>query len=723
MKLRSHLLMLVAGAMLPVLALTAFLAVLLVEHEKETFRRGAMDRNRTFMTAIDSELHGHIRSLEALAAAPALARGDLKLFYDAARRVLQSQPDWRNVLLFRPDATQLINLRMPYGGTLPPTIEVDTVRRAVATGKPAIGDVSHGPLGDADFALPIRLPVRRDGRVVYVLSAIIKLDRFAEIMAAQRYPDGWAIGLVDTAGVFIERIPAKPRGQRASTDFWAAIQRAKEGWFRGRTLEGTDTFTAHLTSEVTGWTVGVAVPSQQVYATAYRAAWTIALGGLAGLALAIAFAYWMGRRIAAPITRLAAAARAPDAADSSLPLASGGIDEVRELAAALRDRESLREREKIALQAADKAKDEFLAMLGHELRNPLSAITTAAQLLRLARPDEPAAARAHGVLERQTQQMTRLIQDLLDVSRLAMGKMTLQREVLELGEFTDRVARTWQQAKRRADVALHIRTEPVRVNADRARMEQVICNLLDNADKFSSAGATIEVRVFPDEGQAVLEVQDGGEGIPAQMLERIFDLFVQGPQSSDRARGGMGLGLTLVKRLIELQEGSVQAFSDGPGTGARFVARLPAASAAGDAPAQKSRREELAESRRVLVVEDNDDGRAMLEALLRYERHAVLAAANGAQALEIVSSGWPEVAIVDIGLPDIDGYEVARRVRALGRPISLIALTGYGQERDQRRAYEAGFDLHLTKPVEAHVLREALAVLTAKRRALDAKQA
>jgi signal transduction histidine kinase/CheY-like chemotaxis protein len=431
----------------------------------------------------------------------------------------------------------------------------------------------------------------------------------------------------------------------------------------------------------------------------------------------------MGRRIAAPITRLAGAARATEAADSALPLRRGGIDEVRELAAALRERESLREREKIALKAADNAKDEFLAMLGHELRNPLSAITTAAQLLRLARSDEPAAARAHGVLERQTQQMTRLIQDLLDVSRLAMGKMTLRREVLDLGEFADRVARTWHQASRRADTALHIRTERVRVNADRGRMEQIICNLLDNADKFSPAGAAIELRVFPDAGQAILEVQDHGEGIPAEMIERIFDLFVQGPQSSDRARGGMGLGLSLVKRLIELHEGSVQAFSDGPGTGARFVARLPAAAAAEEAPPQSKRREELAESRRVLVVEDNDDGRAMLEALLRYERHAVRAAANGAQAMEIASSAWPEVAIVDIGLPDIDGYEVARRVRALGRPISLIALTGYGQEGDQRRAYEAGFDLHLTKPVEAQVLREALAVLTAKMRALDARQA
>jgi signal transduction histidine kinase/ActR/RegA family two-component response regulator len=706
--------------MVPVLALTASLAYLLVEHEKETFRRGAMDRNRTFMTAIDSELHGHVRSLEALAAAPSLARGDLGAFHDAARRVMRSQPDWRNVLLFRPDATQLVNLRMPYGGTLPPTIEVDTVRRAVATRKPAIGDVSRGPLGDADFALPIRLPVQRDdGEVVYVLSAIIKLDRFARIMAAQRYPDGWAIALVDSAGVFIARIPARPAGQRASADFWAAIQRAKEGWFRGRTLEGTDTFTAHLTSEVTGWTVGVAVPSAQVYATAHRAAWTIAIGGIAGLALAIAFAYWMSRRIAAPITRLAAGGHAPDGAQGEVSPGRGGIDEVRELAAALRDRESLREREKIALQAADKAKDEFLAMLGHELRNPLSAITTAAQLLRLARSGDPDAAHAHGVLERQTRQMTRLIQDLLDVSRLAMGKVTLQREVLELGEFTERAARTWQQARRRADMALHIRTAPVWVNADRGRMEQVICNLLDNADKFSPAGSAIEVRVFPDHGHAVLEVQDRGEGIPAEMLERIFELFVQGPQSSDRARGGMGLGLTLVKRLVELHEGSVQAFSDGPGTGARFVARLPAAAAAGDAAEGTHRREELAESRRVLVVEDNEDGRAMLEALLRHEGHAVRVAPNGALAVDIMSAEWPEVAIVDIGLPDIDGYEVARRVRALGRPISLIALTGYGQETDQRRAYEAGFDLHLTKPVEAHVLREALAVLTAKRRALD----
>jgi CheY-like chemotaxis protein len=214
-----------------------------------------------------------------------------------------------------------------------------------------------------------------------------------------------------------------------------------------------------------------------------------------------------------------------------------------------------------------------------------------------------------------------------------------------------------------------------------------------------AARSAIELRVFPDAGQAVLEVQDHGEGIPAEMIERIFDLFVQGPQSSDRARGGMGLGLSLVKRLIELHEGSVQAFSDGPGTGARFVARLPAAGAAEEAPPQSKRREELAESR-------------------RRARRGEWSAGHGDRVERLA-----EVAIVHIGLPDIDGYEVARRVRALGRPISLIALTGYGQEGDQRRAYEAGFDLHLTKPVEAQVLREALAVLTAKMRALDARQA
>jgi signal transduction histidine kinase/CheY-like chemotaxis protein len=724
MKLRSHLILLVVGSMLPVLALTAALGYLLVEHEKNLFQQAAMDRNRTFLTAVDTEIRGQITSIYALAASRSLMHDNLRDFYEDARRVLHSQPDWRNVILFDTSGRQLVNVRVGPDGQLPRTVEPQTVELALHSGHAAIGDVQQSPLADRALGVAVRIPVVRDGKTVYVLSAIVLLDRFANLMAEQRFPDGWAVALVDSNGVFIARIPARPPGQRASPDFWAAIGKAPEGWFRGLTREGVDTYTAYLTSELTHWTVGMAIPTHEVFAVAYRVAWTIAIGGAACLLLALGFAYWMGRRISWPIAQLAAAAGS--LGERSLPPIEGAsIEEVQYLAhtlqtavEAIHERESLRDGEQRALKAADKAKDEFLAMLGHELRNPLSAISAAAHLLRVARPGEDVAQQAHGVIERQTRQMTRLVEDLLDVSRLAMGKVTLKREPLELSDFAVRVASTWQQARSRPPEGVHFDVSPVWVEADRARLEQVICNLLDNADKFSPSQRPIRLRVARAEDTALLEIADQGEGIPAEFLGRIFELFVQGPQSSDRARGGMGLGLTLVKRLVELHGGSVAAASDGAGTGATFTVRLPAIVPVERRAPHEVEGERRAQSLRILVVEDNEDGRKMFEAMLRFEGHQVRVAKDGREALIELATGWAEVAIIDIGLPDIEGYDVARAARAAASPAKLIALTGYGQEQDQRRAYEAGFHLHLTKPVSVDFLRKALAVLTAKERVL-----
>ncbi len=722
MKLRSNLLLLVAGAIVPVIGLTIVLASLLVEYEKDAFRQAATDRNRAFVSAIDAEVRGHIATLNVLAASEHLASGNLEAFHAETVRALAAQPDWQNVVLLGPER-QLVNALAPFNPRLPRAVEVESVRRVFDTARPAVGGITHGRIVNA-FGIPIRVPVMRGGKVAYVLTAVVQSNRLAELMQEQRYPSGWAVGIVDASGLFIARIPVKAVGQSTSKDFRNAIQTGAEGWFRGTTLEGVDTFTAYLTSPFTHWTVGVAVPASQVYAVAYRVAWTIALGGLACLALAMGFAYWMGRRIARPIVNLASAARALGSEGASRPVQDEtAYEEVHELAGALdsaasaiREREALRESERDALRAADKAKDEFLAMLGHELRNPLSAISAAAHLVRFAKPGSDSAVQAHVVIERQTRQMTRLIEDLLDVSRLAMGKVTLRRESLELADLAARAARTWQHARQLPATRLRIEASRVWVDADRARIEQVIANLLDNADKFSGRDTEIVLCVREEGGDAVLEVTDQGEGIAPELLDRVFDLFVQGPQRSDRARGGMGLGLTLVQRLVDLHDGSIAVRSDGSGKGARFTVRLPAVMPGAPTVADEEDRSPCAASCRVLVVEDNDDGRAMLEQLLRMEGHVVSAAASGEEALARAAEWSPQAAIVDIGLPDMDGYEVARRLRKGARGhIKLIALTGYGQDRDQRRAYEAGFDVHLTKPVDALRLREALGVAIPER--------
>src|SRR6185437_14660699 len=535
----------------------------------------------------------------------------------------------------------------------------------------------------------------------------------------------WVAALVDGNGRFIARIPA-PSAELASADFRAAIQRAPQGWYRGRTLEGLDTYAAFKTSSLTGWTVGLAFPSSEFNASAYRASAYMALGTSLSLLLALAFAYWLSRYITEPIAMLAAAARRMGREPQPAALAAVKIDlhvqgmfevasALEDAAASLQEREFLRQREQAALLAADRAKDEFLAMLGHELRNPLSSIVASAHVLRLSKPGAAAALQAHEVIDRQAQQMARLVEDLLDVSRLAMGKVTLHREPLDLAVLAERVLRTWQQTRRSRAARVQSNLASVWVQADRVRLEQILSNLLDNAEKFSQAQQRIEVRVSQEAEHAVLQVRDEGQGIAPEELPHIFKLFVQGPQSVDRPQGGIGLGLTLVQRLAEMHGGEVTVFSAGRDKGALFSVRLPAVTAPAprDAVAAAAT---FAQGRRILLVEDNEDGRRMMESMLTLEGHIVRTAATGEAAVRAALEWQPDIALIDIGLPDIDGHEVARRVRALAlnNPPKLIAISGFGQPGDLHNAYEAGFDLHLTKPVAPRFLHDVMNALTSK---------
>jgi PAS domain S-box-containing protein len=371
-----------------------------------------------------------------------------------------------------------------------------------------------------------------------------------------------------------------------------------------------------------------------------------------------------------------------------------------------------RKRAEAALRDADRHKDEFLAMLSHELRNPLAALTTAAQVLALAPPGDGAALQAREVIARQTGIMTRLIEDLLDVSRVTMGKMTLDRMPLDLGELVRNVVDAWRAADRLGAVQVAVSAASVWVIADRLRIEQIFTNLLDNALKFTPAGKRIDVAVRREAGSALLEVVDEGKGIAPELIDHVFDLFVQGPRNAQDNRGGLGLGLALVKRLAELHGGTVAVASAGIASGASFTVRLPAAA---HPPAYVPARTVVAPAgaRRILIVDDNDDARTMLEAVLAHEGHHVQGARSGASGLALAADSPPDVALIDIGLPDIDGYEVARRLRAARPPreLALIALTGFGQAEDQRRAFAAGFDAHLTKPVTPDRLSQTIAAL------------
>ncbi len=365
------------------------------------------------------------------------------------------------------------------------------------------------------------------------------------------------------------------------------------------------------------------------------------------------------------------------------------------------------------LLQADRRKDEFLATLAHELRNPLAPIRNAARAIRLKAANDPQLQRAQEIIDRQIDHLTRLVDDLLDISRITHGKIELQRELVPLQtvvEYAIEVTRPLLEA-RRHEFSFEPQDESVWVLGDPARLSQSVANLLMNAVKFTEPGGSVQVGIHRSPTHAVVRVRDSGIGMPEELLDRVFDLFAQGDSSLDRTQGGLGLGLSLVKRLVELHGGSVDAHSDGPGKGSEFNIRVPIAEQPAAARESSPAPQGDTQPRRVLVVDDNRDAAESTAELLRLESHIVQTAYSGAAALGVARVFRPEIIFLDIGLPGMDGYEIARRLRQFPETAqaSLIALTGYGQASDRERTRAAGFDGHVVKPVDPAMLAPLVA--------------
>jgi signal transduction histidine kinase len=359
---------------------------------------------------------------------------------------------------------------------------------------------------------------------------------------------------------------------------------------------------------------------------------------------------------------------------------------------------------RLEAEAASKAKDEFLAMLGHELRNPLSAISAAIEVLNRVPGDSDVAVNARNIAARQTRHLAHMMDDLLDVGRVISGKVLLARRPVELAALARRVASTFEVTGESDGHDLRFDLHEAWIDADATRIEQVLANLLTNSFKYTPKGADVRIAVTRDGPDALLVVRDNGPGIPPALLPRVFDLFVQGERTPDRRAGGLGIGLTLARRLVELHGGTIAAESSSEG--ATFKVRLPAIAA--PAQAVDSPRTAQTQARRVVLVEDNDDARDGLRTTLELDGHSVIAVSDGPSGLHAVLEHRPDAAIVDIGLPGLTGLEVARRSRAAGYGGLMIALSGYGRDTDIRKAFESGFDLHLVKPVDGHELQRLL---------------
>jgi PAS domain S-box-containing protein len=586
------------------------------------------------------------------------------------------------------------------------------VNRALAeiNGRPAadhVGRRARAILGDAaaDVVEPILKDVLRTGRAVHVPAlkvglAATGLERWYDVSYA---PVRDAGGRVSGVAVSVSDVTETQRSQQALAHEHELLQTVIDSIPVMITLYEPDTRVLRLNREferVTGWTTGDAAAGDFMAACypdpAYRA--------MVREYMEAAQPGWRDIMMTTKSGRLI------DTSWSNVRLSDDsrvgiGLD-VTERKRSEAEMRSAR----AAAETANRAKDEFIAMLGHELRNPLSAIAGAVGVLqRLGRPDEQPAASARDVVARQTQHLARLMDDLLDVGRVMTGKIVLDRRPLDLLETTERVVATVRATGRAARHRLSIAGTPAWIDGDVTRIEQVITNLVTNALKYTPPDGTIGLSVAEEGREVVLRVSDTGHGIAPELLPRIFDLFVQGEQAPERAQGGLGIGLTLVRRLVELHDGRVEAAS--AGAGSTFTIRLPRLPA--PPPSAEPPRRHRVPPQRTLLVEDNDDAREMLRTLLELDGHTVYEASNGIAGLAAALEHRPDLAVIDIGLPEMDGYEVARRLRASEslKAIRLIALTGYGQADDARRAHEAGFDLHVVKPVDPDRLAEAVATV------------
>ena len=722
--LERRLFWIVVAGLLP-LVLLAFATLL---YNAQTQRRQqiqtAENTMHSVMAAVDAELRTSLASLDALAASPRLQARDFTGFYAEARALLERRPAWANIVLSDPTSQHVVNVRLPLGAPLPRSIDPGAVEATVRSGVAGVGNLIWSPVLNM-YVFAVRLPIREGDRIPYVLTAVVRPEAVLEIVKRHVLPEGATVVVLDQRRTVVARTRnhAAWVGKPPSATLLEMLDRNENNAVT-TTLEGVRVYTVYHRSTETGWAAAIGIPTATVDAPVMRS-YTV-LGGsvLASIMLGLGAALFTGRTVTGPMRKLERAAASVARGEAPM-LQETDLPEIRQamlaLLAAHIEREKLLHSERqarlleqnarLAAELANKTKDEFLAMLGHELRNPLAAIATAAQVLEQSEQTQRKDVEQHAkaIIRRQVRHLGKLTDDLLDAARVMMGKIVLDRRPVDLaqvvGNTVDTLRNTGQLQRHECGTEL----ESVWVNVDPTRIDQVLANLLTNAVKYTPPPGRIEVSVRRESGQAVFSVRDSGLGLEPELLPRIFDLFVQGERGLDRSQGGLGIGLTLVKRIAELHGGRVEARSEGAGKGSEFVVHLPAI----EPPIEVGAREQSPPNsarRRIAVVEDNDDVRASLRVLLEMAGHDVVEARDGLQGVDTILRENADIALVDIGLPSLDGYGVARAVRSRAqRPVLLVAITGYGSQGDAERGAQAGFDAYMVKPVDASTLAELIA--------------
>jgi signal transduction histidine kinase/ActR/RegA family two-component response regulator len=729
MKLPVHLGLLTAAALIPVVVFSSLALGMLQGEHRAAAVRSIQETARAATLTVDREIHGAQASLRALGTSAALANGDLGAFHDAASRASAGMGGW--VILYDERGQQLVNTRLPFGDPLPMRSRPEQVIEVLDKNMPAVTPLTWGAAVQR-HTIAVDIPVVLANGKRFVLSQHFFPEYFNLVFHQGVVPPTWIAGIFDRNGAAIARShrAAEFVGKPAKEDTLAMILSGREGVLQHATRDEVEVFDSFARSNLSGWTVVIGAPVAEIEAQARQAIYVAAAGLLAALGFAVVAASVVARRLVRTIGAATDAAACLGAGQEVAPVDSSGVDEIDSLhraigsagavltreRAARADSEAERARLLESEQAAralaetqNRAKDQFLAMLGHELRNPLNAISGAISVIELHAANPAGQAHARAILRRQSEHLTHIVDDLLDLSRVMSGKVLLEKRPMDLAALVGACVDTVHATGRARGHQLTFESAPVWVDADPTRLEQVVTNLLDNALKYTPQGGQVAVQVGVDGEWAVLRVRDNGVGIAPSLLPHIFDVFVQGDNSLERTKGGMGIGLSLVQRLVALHLGAVSARSGGPGTGTEFVVRLPATVQRAALPAA-ALAAPSAQRCQVLLVDDQPDGLEMMTMLLEANGYQVLQAANGLDGLAAAQSQQPPVGVIDIGLPGISGYELARRLRAdpATRAMLLVALTGYGMDEDRRRALEAGFDHHFAKPVNFAQLHAAI---------------
>lgn len=721
--IRIYLLILVLGALLPGTLVTGVLVWRAFAGDRQATERRLIDSARVDAQSLDREFRTNISILQALATSPTLDRGNLEGFYDESRRVQATQSGWYAVMLLSADSQQLWSTRLPYGTPPRWPVENESLQQVFRTRQPVVGVVRPAPDGELGHLFAIRVPVIREGQLRYALSAVISVDSLARVIPRQTASsEEWSRNVLDSSGTIAVRTRGAGDyvGRQASEAFRERVRTSEETFSSETTREG-DLVYAAASRGAYGWTAVIVVPRSVLDAPVRASMTGLLTGGAVLMICGLAAVLVISRRLASDLAAATAAADAV-AAGRPVPKTDAHVAETYRLQQSLATAASLlenraRERDEQIRRAdaargeaeeANQTKDRFLAVLGHELRNPLAPALTALEIMKRREP--VTFAREREILERQIKHMARLVSDLLDISHLARGRVELHGERFEVRDAVERATDMAAPllAARRHQLDVTVPAQGLAIDADLDRIVQVLSNLVTNAAKYTPPGGHIAVSAFASGSRVVIACEDDGPGVPPNLMSTLFDPFAQGPRTIDRKEGGLGLGLALARTFTELHGGTIHVESRGDLPGSRFVITLPLAPGVADVPLEVAPVAATRPARRILVVDDNVDACEMLRHSLDHFGHTVATANNGPEGIATAKVFQPQVAILDIGLPGMDGYELARRLREAHPTIRLIALTGYGQVGDVAAATAAGFDDHRVKPVTGTALLELI---------------